>query len=84
MPPILSDPQGVGTMGLVHTPRVIFTIAKGLLTGKGKLSRNIPTNSVLGVGDNFHSYQARAGVFDVDYLGHMNNASFLAHCEMAR
>ena len=70
-------------MGLVHTPRVIFTIAKGLLTGPGKLS-GTKAHPIVGVGENIHSYYARAGVFDVDYLGHLNNAAYLAHAEMAR
>jgi len=33
---------------------------------------------------NPHLYTARAGLFDVDYLGHMNNAAYLTHGELAR
>lgn len=34
--------------------------------------------------DDPHRYYARVGIFDVDYLGHMNNAAFLSHAEYAR
>ncbi|KAL7562979.1 hypothetical protein ACA910_018617 [Epithemia clementina (nom. ined.)] len=70
-------------MGLVHTPRVIYTVAKGLLTSHGKPSHD-KAKSIVGVGENIHSYVARAGFFDVDYLGHMNNAAYLSHAELAR
>jgi len=33
---------------------------------------------------NPHIYTGRPGLFDVDYLGHMNNASSLTHAELAR
>lgn len=70
-------------MGLVHTPRVMFTVAKGLLANSN--SSNSGTKSgVLGIGEHFHSYYARAGLFDVDYLGHLNNAAYLSHAELAR
>lgn len=29
-------------------------------------------------------YEARVGLFDVDYVGHLNNAATLSHCEFAR
>jgi acyl-CoA thioesterase FadM len=31
-----------------------------------------------------HIYRARAGLFDVDHLGHLNNAAYLTHAELAR
>lgn len=34
--------------------------------------------------ENHHSLTARVGLFDFDYAGHMNNAAFLSHVEMAR
>jgi acyl-CoA thioesterase FadM len=37
-----------------------------------------------GIGENFHNYQARCGLFDIDYLGHLNNAAFLSHAEYTR
>jgi acyl-CoA thioesterase FadM len=64
-------------MGIVHTPRVIASVAKGLL-------RKSP-NKLVGLGpDNPHIYHARVGLFDVDYLGHLNNAAYLSHAEYAR
>lgn len=67
-------------MGLVHTPRVIVSLAKGLYK-----RRNNPNASLVGVGPtNPHRYIARAGLFDVDYLGHLNNAAYLNHAELAR
>ena len=42
-------------------------------------------NPHLGVGpENCHIYRARAGLLDVDYIGHMNNSSYLSHAEYAR
>jgi hypothetical protein len=54
-------------MGVVHTPRTLISIAKGLWK-----SRQDPNarNAAIGIP---HIYTARLGVFDVDYLGHMNN-----------
>jgi acyl-CoA thioesterase FadM len=38
-----------------------------------------------GIGpENGHLYKARVGLFDVDYVGHMNNAAYLSHAEYAR
>jgi len=66
-------------MGLVHTPRVIVSVIKGLY------QRNVKTLPMLGIGpSNPHIYTSRAGMFDVDYLGHMNNAAYLQHAELAR
>jgi len=64
-------------MGLIHIPRVVYSIAKGLY-------RQTP-GSLVGLGpNNPHIYEARAGLFDVDSYGHMNNASYLTHAELAR
>jgi acyl-CoA thioesterase FadM len=67
-------------MGLVHTPRVLASIAKGLYR-QGDKSKNALIGMSL---EHPHIYQARAGLFDVDHLGHMNNASYLNHAELAR
>ena len=95
-------------MGLIHTPRVVASICKGLWKRRGLLrSSQIPpaldritnintttntttttnnnNSSFVGMGpQHVHTYYARAGLLDVDYLGHMNNASYLAHAELAR
>ena len=71
-------------MGLIHTPRVIFSIAKGLLARSRQSNQQQSSRLFVGLGDNIHSYYARAGLFDVDYLGHLNNAAYLNHAEMAR
>lgn len=61
-------------MGLVHTPRVLLTLAK---------SMRQPSNKLIGITEP-HIYHGRAGLFDVDYLGHLNNAAYLNHAEYAR
>lgn len=71
-------------MGLIHTPRTIASIAKGYWKFS-KNSEKSTAGKVIGLGvDNPHIYSARAGVFDVDYLGHMNNTAYLTHAELAR
>lgn len=65
-------------MGLVHTPRVLFSLVKGLV------KRRMYPEPNVGLGDVPHIYSARAGLFDVDYLGHLNNAAYLNHAELAR
>jgi acyl-CoA thioesterase FadM len=65
-------------MGLVHTPRVIASIAKGLW------KKRSTTTAADGLSHHPHQYYARAGLFDVDYLGHLNNAAYLNHAELAR
>jgi len=66
-------------MGLVHTPRVIASVIKGLY------KKYVNGLKPLGLGaNNPHIYRAHAGIFDVDYLGHMNNAAYLQHAELAR
>mmetsp|Transcript_10202 Transcript_10202/g.28009 ORF Transcript_10202/g.28009 Transcript_10202/m.28009 type:complete len:213 (-) Transcript_10202:175-813(-) len=64
-------------MAPIHIPRVLTSIARGYQrTGGSKL---------LGLGHaNAHTYTARVGIVDVDYLGHMNHAAFLSHAEYAR
>jgi acyl-CoA thioesterase FadM len=64
---------------IIHSPRVIASIVKGLW-------KRSPENKYIGFlpGNPPHVYTARAGLFDVDYLGHMNNASSLTHAEYAR
>lgn len=62
---------------LIHIPRVALAI----LRGRAQRAQAPP-----GVGfQTPHVYSARAGpFFDVDGFGHMNNASYLVHCELAR
>jgi acyl-CoA thioesterase FadM len=65
-------------MGLIHTPRTIAALIKGY-------TRARTATPAVGIGpDHPYIYQARAGLWDVDYLGHMNNAAFLTHAELAR
>jgi hypothetical protein len=65
----------VDRMGLIHTPRTIASICRGLWNRR----RAPPSASklIVGVGENHHIYRARLGLFDVDYLGHMNNGKYL-------
>lgn len=67
---------------LIHTPRTIHAIGKGLMR-----SRKDPKTAqgVAGIGHKnpFVSFN-RAGIFDCDYLLHMNNAAYLSHAEYAR
>jgi acyl-CoA thioesterase FadM len=65
-------------MGLVHTPRTLVAIGKGLM-GRGAANA-----SQIGFGATPHIYSSRAGLLDLDYLGHMNNAAYLTHAELAR
>mmetsp|Transcript_12704 Transcript_12704/g.36963 ORF Transcript_12704/g.36963 Transcript_12704/m.36963 type:complete len:211 (+) Transcript_12704:139-771(+) len=66
-------------MAPIHIPRALASIARGMLKPKS------PNRLLIGLGpENPHIYNSRAGLFDVDYLGHMNNAAFLAHAEYAR
>eukprot|EP00934_Nitzschia_sp_Nitz4_P006589 Nitzschia sp. Nitz4//scaffold161_size51353//12235//12964//NITZ4_006942-RA/size51353-processed-gene-0.57-mRNA-1//1//CDS//3329537891//6579//frame0 len=63
-------------MGLIHTPRVLFSVARGLMN-------QTPIDKAVGFSVP-HKYTARVGLFDVDYMGHMNNAAYLSHAEYAR
>lgn len=67
-------------MGLVHMPRVVASIAKGLYRGRNQAVCGAAGFSL----DNPFCSTAHVGLFDVDYLGHMNNASYLNHAEYAR
>ena len=67
-------------MGLVHTPRVIASVIQGLYK---RHTHGLQASVGIGAA-NPHRYIARAGVFDIDYLGHMNNAAYLQHAELAR
>jgi acyl-CoA thioesterase FadM len=70
-------------MGLTHTPRVIAAIARGLLRRRGATEEAVKQGTGIGI-HNPHIYQARAGLLDVDYLGHLNNAAYLSNAELAR
>jgi acyl-CoA thioesterase FadM len=84
-------------MTIIHTPRVIASVAKGLWKRRQLLkettsstaaetttsSSSSSTVILEGIGIP-HQYTARVGLLDVDYLGHMNNAAFLSHAEYAR
>lgn len=72
-------------MGIIHVPRTIAAIARGVT--KRRLSPlSDKEKSLVGVGPNNlpHIYSSRAGLFDVDLMFHMNNASYLTHAELAR
>jgi len=95
-------------MAIIHTPRSLAAIARGMMkrrrrlaaiTGTGSTNdKNAATEDASGfVGflpsrgsskiddDNAHVYKSRPNIlWDVDYLGHMNNASYLTHSEYAR
>jgi len=91
-------------MAIIHTPRTIVSIARGLLRRRQKLAANaslssskasdqevafpfvglVPTDSS-SFESNHHIYKSRPNIlWDADYLGHMNNASYLTHAEYAR
>jgi hypothetical protein len=75
-------------MGLIHTPRTIYSIASGLskrfwlyrssdgTKAPSNMLMRDPTTVAIGE-NNHHIYRARLGLLDVDYLGHMNNGMFL-------
>jgi acyl-CoA thioesterase FadM len=65
-------------MVLIHTPRTLFAI------GKGILRRGAPDASKVGLGEHPHIYTSRVGLLDLDYMGHMNNAAYLSHAELSR
>lgn len=64
-------------MGVIHTPRVIASVARGLWKKSASDHKLIDISKP-------QKYVARAGLFDVDYLGHMNNAVYFNHAEYAR
>lgn len=72
-------------MGVVHIPRTAAAIAKGYI--KRRLSPLSDTEKALvgiGLKNQPYVYSSRAGLFDVDVMLHMNNASYLTHAELAR
>mmetsp|Transcript_37163 Transcript_37163/g.43228 ORF Transcript_37163/g.43228 Transcript_37163/m.43228 type:complete len:222 (-) Transcript_37163:60-725(-) len=72
-------------MGLVHTPKTIASIIRGQIKLLRSSSYGGTRRKLAGIGqDNPHIYVARAGLFDIDYLGHMNNTAYLTHSELAR
>lgn len=69
-------------VGLVHTPRTLFSIGKGLARRR---TAGEAASSLGGIGEhNPFVSTGRAGLFDTDYLLHMNNAAYLSHAEYAR
>mmetsp|Transcript_132079 Transcript_132079/g.196765 ORF Transcript_132079/g.196765 Transcript_132079/m.196765 type:complete len:210 (+) Transcript_132079:153-782(+) len=66
-------------MTIVHTPRVIASVVRGLRNRSQSHQQHVGLTP-----SNPHKYQSRVGVFDIDYLGHLNNAAFLSHAEYAR
>ena len=82
-------------MGLFHIPRVALACARGLAQRRRSLAPPAaaspssppppPPLPVAGIGpDHPHLYHGTAGILDVDYLGHLNNAAYLVHAELAR
>ncbi|EED94502.1 predicted protein [Thalassiosira pseudonana CCMP1335] len=72
-------------MGLVHLPRTAFAVARGYM--KRQISPlSDSEKSLVGLGFQHppHVYSSHAGLFDVDIMLHMNNASYLTHAELAR
>jgi len=73
----------VTTMGIIHIPRTIAASIRGAV--KRHLSPLSDHEiSLVGTSEVPHIYTSRAGIFDVDLMGHMNNASYLQHAELAR
>jgi hypothetical protein len=87
-------------MGLIHTPYVIFSIGKGFwkkqrvssmnhlvgssMNNNRKKNQN-SSNIVIGIGAaNAYWYEGYVALFAVNYLGHLNNAAYLLHCEYAQ
>ena len=66
-------------MGIIQIPRVMAAALRGTI--KRRLS---PLDPRVGTADVPHIYTSRAGIFDVDLNGHMNNAAYLQHAEFAR
>mmetsp|Transcript_4134 Transcript_4134/g.9380 ORF Transcript_4134/g.9380 Transcript_4134/m.9380 type:complete len:215 (+) Transcript_4134:79-723(+) len=69
-------------MGLLHIPRVALSCARGYYLRRTSEEASI---NLLGIGpSNAHVYNGRCGLVDIDGFGHMNNASYLVHAELAR
>jgi acyl-CoA thioesterase FadM len=72
-------------MGIVHIPRTAAAIAKGYIKRRmSPLSDREKSLVGLGFQQPPYVYTSRAGLFDVDVMLHMNNASYLTHAELAR
>ena len=70
-------------MGIIHVPRTMAASLRGAV--KRRISP-LSDREIARVGtiEAPHIYTSRAGIFDVDIMGHMNNASYLQHAELAR
>jgi acyl-CoA thioesterase FadM len=80
---LLQTDLHVTTMGIIHVPRTIAASFRGAI--KRRLSPLSDQEiSLVGTSEVPHIYTSRAGIFDVDLMGHMNNASYLQHAELAR
>ena len=68
-------------VGIIHTPRTFIAVGKGLAR-----RQSAGASASLGGMGAEHPYVStgRAGLFDTDYLMHMNNAAYLSHAEYAR
>ncbi|OEU09033.1 Thioesterase/thiol ester dehydrase-isomerase, partial [Fragilariopsis cylindrus CCMP1102] len=73
-------------MAILHTPRTLISIGRGLLRRRQRLASINQQSNANNIADsNPHIYKNKPSkLFDVDYLGHMNNAAYLAHAEYAR
>ena len=81
-------------MGLIHTPRTIYSILNGVYKRQMFLRQQPPPPTVavnrtpkntitISLGSNNpHIYQARLGLFDIDYLGHMNNGMLYLYLQV--
>ncbi len=64
-------------MVLLHVPRVLWTVARGL---RWPSSPQVGTSVAQP-----HVYRARVNpIFDMDQFGHMNNSAYNVHLELAR
>jgi acyl-CoA thioesterase FadM len=93
-------------MGLIHTPRVLTSIARGWIQRRNHLrsierpsvatiaaasvapieapsALHLPPASGMGPNHGRYVYEARAGLIDYAF-GHLNNAAYLTHAELAR
>ncbi|KAL3917712.1 MAG: hypothetical protein SGILL_004585 [Bacillariaceae sp.] len=68
-------------VGIIHTPRTLYHVGQGFL----KRNKDGAASALGGIGKE-HPFVStgRAGMFDTDYLMHMNNAAYLSHAEYAR
>eukprot|EP00966_Prymnesium_polylepis_P069018 1603327-Prymnesium_polylepis.1 len=64
-------------MGIIQIPRVAAAVARGYWRRSNPIDKNIGFATA-------HVSRRRAGPFDFDVYGHMNNAAYLVHFEMAR